>query len=353
MGIMGRRDFLKLTGTAVIAVVIRPYAPLATTLKSVPPEEPKLADPIGLGRVTNASIWAYDNPRPGATKLQSLARDTVVEIYDITSTEGLLQHNPVWYLTAFGWVYSSWVQPVRQQLNPVVRDVPQTGFWAQVSVPYVEMRSRPDEKSLLLYRLYYSSVYLIVAHVQDVLGQSWYQIRDNLAPGQPEYVQAENLRPIPPEEMAPISPDVEDKLIKVNVQQQMLYAYERGSLVFSTRCATGAAFNVENQGLVNFGTPHGKHQMIRKSPSQHMIGGLGRSDYYDLPGVPFCAYFTASGVAVHGAYWHNDFGAQRSHGCVNVMPEAAQWVYRWSQPAASYTDTDLQVTQGGTPVVVE
>jgi lipoprotein-anchoring transpeptidase ErfK/SrfK len=297
-------------------------------------------------------IWAYDNPHPGATRLKSLSRDAVVEIYDAISTEGLLSHNLVWYLTSSGWVYSAWVQPVRQQFNPVVCDVPQTGFWAQVSVPYVEALSQPDAKSARLYRLYYSSVHLVVAHVQDALGQPWYQIRDNLAPGRPQYVRAENLRPISPEEMAPISPDVEDKLIQVNIQQQMLYAYERGSLVFSTRCATGASFNVENQGIVNFGTPYGEHRVIRKSPSQHMRGGLGRSDYYDLPGVPFCTYFTTTGVAVHGAYWHNDFGAPRSHGCVNVMPEAAQWVYRWSLPVASYTDTNLEVKQGGTPIVV-
>jgi lipoprotein-anchoring transpeptidase ErfK/SrfK len=242
---------------------------------------------------------------------------------------------------------------VIQQLNPVVHTVPHDGFWAQVSVPYVEMRSRPDEKSALLYRLYYGSVYLIVDHVQDALGQSWYQIRDNLAPGQPEYVKAENLRPILPEEMAPISPDVKDKLIQVNLQQQMLYAYESGSLVFWTRCATGASFHVENEAVVDFGTPRGKHQVIRKSPSQHMVGGLSPSDHYDLPGVPFCTYFTASGAAVHGAYWHNDFGAPRSHGCVNVTPEAAQWVYRWALPVASYTDTNLEVEQGGTPIVVE
>ena len=40
-----------------------------------------------------------------------------------------------------------------------------------------------------------------------------------------------------------------------------------------------------------------------------------------LPGVPFCTYFTQSGAAVHGAYWHNDFGHPRSHGCVNVLAE--------------------------------
>ena len=62
--------------------------------------------------------------------------------------------------------------------------------------------------------------------------------------------------------------------------------------------------------------------------------------------------FTEAGVAVHGAYWHNDFGHQRSHGCVNVLAQDAKWVYRWSQPYAEYEDTLLLVKDGGTPVIV-
>jgi len=68
--------------------------------------------------------------------------------------------------------------------------------------------------------------------------------------------------------------------------------------------------------------------------------------------VPFCTYFTTAGAAVHGAYWHNDFGHPRSHGCVNVLPKAAQWVYRWTMPAAAYEDALLEVNSGGSPVIV-
>jgi hypothetical protein len=83
-----------------------------------------------------------------------------------------------------------------------------------------------------------------------------------------------------------------------------------------------------------------------------MVGGVGRPDFFDLPGVPFCTYFTGSGVAIHGTYWHNDFGHPRSHGCVNVLAEEAQWVYRWSHPPAPYNDTVLEVIDGGTQIVV-
>ncbi len=44
---------------------------------------------------------------------------------------------------------------------------------------------------------------------------------------------------------------------------------------------------------------------------------------FDLPGVPWVSYFTSDGIALHGAYWHIDFGVPHSHGCVNMTPEAA------------------------------
>ena len=122
-----------------------------------------------------------------------------------------------------------------------------------------------------------------------------------------------------PSEFTPISPLAKDKRIEVSLKDQKLYAYEGDTLVYTARCATGARFTIEDVGLVDFTTPIGEHTVVRKRPSRHMHGFEGRADAYDLPGVPFCTYFTQSGAAVHGAYWHNDFGHPRSHGCVNVL----------------------------------
>jgi len=47
------------------------------------------------------------------------------------------------------------------------------------------------------------------------------------------------------------------------------------------------------------------------------------------------SYITKSGVSFHGTYWHNDFGTPRSHGCINLTPQAAKWVLRWTSPAIS------------------
>jgi hypothetical protein len=342
MSSLTRRDFLKFAGVSLAASFLSPN----------PPEEFSRGKQIGWGRVTNYSIWSYRDPHPGATQLKSYQRDDVIPIYDRVSTEGLSAHNSIWNLTRTGWVYSSWVQPVERHYNTPVTSIPASGLWTEVSMPYIPMRKEPDDQAAQLYRLYYGSVHLVVAHLLDDRGRSWYQIKDDQVPSRLEYVRAEGLRPIAPDSMTPISPEVTDKRIEVSLSDQMLYAYENNAVVFAARCATGAAFTIEGEGVADFRTAPGTYSIIRKRPSRHMLGFLGRADQYDLPGVPFCSYFTADGAAVHGAYWHNDFGHPRSHGCVNVPPDVAKWVWRWVQPSASYEDTVLEVKQGGTPVII-
>lgn len=341
MSDLSRRDFLKLSGAALSAAVLKP----------IPPEEIK-PQVIGLGRVTDWRVWAYHEPRPGARREVALTRDQVVDVLDVISTEGLLAHNPVWNLTKYGWLYSSWVQPVEHKINPVMERVPRNGFWAEVSVPFVEMRTAPKDTATRLYRLYYSSVHLVIGQVRDERGDVWYQLKDDQYESRVEFVRAEALRPIPRSEMTPLSPFAKDKRLEVSLKEQKVFAYEGDTLVWSTRCATGAAFTIEGVGVVDFTTPTGEHTVVRKRPSRHMMGFIGRADEYDLPGVPFCTYFTEAGAAVHGAYWHNDFGHPRSHGCVNVLADDAKWVYRWSMPVAAYDDVLLTVDKGGTAIVV-
>ena len=339
---LNRRDFLKLSGAALTSAAF----------KWPDPDDPKSTIPIRLGRVTEHRLWAYRDPQPNAAREYVFGRDDVLAIYDTIRTEGLLAHNPVWNLTKYGWVYSSWVQPVENVLNEAERHVPKKGFWAQVSVPYAIMRVAPDDKAASLYRLYYSSVHLVIDVIRDGQGAFWYQLKDDEYPTRREFVRAETLRRIDPRELTPLSPRAADKRIEVSVKDQMLWAYEGDSLVYQAQCATGTMFTIEGVGLVDFTTPTGEHTVVRKRPSRHMRGFEGRPDAYDLPGVPYCTYFTQAGAAVHGAYWHNDFGRPRSHGCVNVPPQVAQWVYRWSMPAAAYDDALLMVEEGGTPIIV-
>jgi lipoprotein-anchoring transpeptidase ErfK/SrfK len=57
--------------------------------------------------------------------------------------------------------------------------------------------------------------------------------------------------------------------------------------------------------------------------------------YYDLPGVPWNLYFTQEGGAIHGAYWHDKFGEEWSHGCVNLPLDSARTLYQWADIGTS------------------
>ena len=68
----------------------------------------------------------------------------------------------------------------------------------------------------------------------------------------------------------------------------------------------------------------GQFQIYNKIPSQTMFG----ADFY-LPDVPYVMYFYSS-YAIHGAYWHDNFGAPMSHGCINMRVSQAEWLYNFA-----------------------
>jgi LysM repeat protein len=101
----------------------------------------------------------------------------------------------------------------------------------------------------------------------------------------------------------------------VDISESRVYAYENGRLVHT---AMGSL------GLPATPTVKGSFTVQRKYESQTMSG----PGYY-LPGVQWIMYFYA-GYALHGAYWHNNWGQPMSHGCVNLPNEEALWFYEWA-----------------------
>jgi lipoprotein-anchoring transpeptidase ErfK/SrfK len=110
------------------------------------------------------------------------------------------------------------------------------------------------------------------------------------------------------------------KRIMVSVGQQMMWAFYDSEVVSSSSVSTGKP---------GFETPLGTYAIMNKIPSQTMEGVLG-GEYYNVPDVPWVMYFTEGGVALHGAYWHSDFGTPVSHGCVNLPMDVAEWLYDWA-----------------------
>jgi lipoprotein-anchoring transpeptidase ErfK/SrfK len=274
-------------------------------------------------------------------KLVRVARqDEVLRLRGQVAGDAVMPHNTIWYQTDDGYAYSSWIQPVEDIKNPPVPERAADKFWGEITVPFSDSRTAPDPNARRSMRLYYTAVFRIIEAVVGKDGQWWYRLQDGITYSPGPYVLAAHIRRIDPSEMTPISPDVSNKRIEVNLKDQTITAYENDHPILTSRVSSG--FGIHR-------TPSGEHTVLFKSPASRMTGGVG-SDYYDLPGVPFPTFFTWSGVAIHGTYWHNDFGRQRSHGCVNVPSPVARWFWRWTVPSAPYdastfnTPRDVQGT---------
>lgn len=110
--------------------------------------------------------------------------------------------------------------------------------------------------------------------------------------------------------------------IHVDLDEQTLTAYEGDRPVYATLVATG---------IKGYDTPDGAWRIRRKYVSRRMQGPDPDKGRYDIEEVPWAMYYHA-GFALHGAYWHDEFGKVRSHGCTNLPPVDARWLFHWTTP---------------------
>jgi hypothetical protein len=357
---LSRRNFIKASGAALLGA----FAPKLAGVRAagaaqigpgaggVGPQEwdfvqPRPVGPPQLGRVT------YTSPIREAVGLNQpvvgwIAPETIVTILEEVHGPGPNPHNDLWFRIEGGYLFSSWVQPIKPYVMPeTITDPPKWGFWGEIVVPHTWALQQPNGLRVEgEARYYYSTVYHVVDVDADAEGNIWYKIYDEKPPGAYAWVIARHVRPIPPEEFEPIHPDASDKHIIINLAEQLVLCYEGDALVFSTHCSSGSG---------GWETPAGDHFAMLKQPSRHMYGAENMADpnYFDLPGVPWNIFFVVFGQAIHGTYWHSDYGRPRSHGCVNISSEAAKWMYRWTEPIAPYENDFVQgERESSTPVVV-
>lgn len=109
--------------------------------------------------------------------------------------------------------------------------------------------------------------------------------------------------------------------IDINLATQTVSAIENGTIVNSWTVSSGAG---------EFATHTGSFQIGWKTSSQNMGNrDLTQPPNYFQPDVPWVMYFNGD-EALHGVYWHNNWGTPMSHGCVGMPVHAAEWLYNWS-----------------------
>ncbi|MFQ5921896.1 MAG: L,D-transpeptidase [Anaerolineales bacterium] len=335
---LSRREFLKLTGTSLAA------AALPVAVLPLPGAE-------RLARITDPKVQLRMRPHPDSPIVGARVFDELLEVGREAVGRGVYPHNNVWLETPDGYLWSSEAQLVLNQPNALLDEVPAEGIWTEVTIPYVEGRSKADPAAPVRYRLYYGMVLNIDRRVAGTDEHIWYRVHDEN--GVIMFAPGEAFRVISPAELAPISPNVEDKAVVVNITRQEISALESGIEVYFARISSGYAYYPEG-GDFTSNTPIGWMSTWRKMVSRHMSGGDAVSGY-DLPGVGWTVLFHGSGAALHSTYWHADYGAPRSRGCINLLPSDAKWLFRWTHPIVDYRPGDLTVQwpNPGTRVIVE
>ncbi len=136
-----------------------------------------------------------------------------------------------------------------------------------------------------------------------------------LVPGDPRTVRTVTPTPQPSVPVGKYGP----KWIDVNLTTQTMVVYEGQTPVLTTRVSTG---------MGRTPTVTGTYRVYLKYRSQTMRGTI-LGERYEVPNVPDVMYFF-SGYALHGAYWHNNFGRPMSHGCVNLPLGIAKQLFQWA-----------------------
>jgi hypothetical protein len=143
---------------------------------------------------------------------------------------------------------------------------------------------------------------------------------------EPLLVKADIMR-LPDLQPMPKGLDPWDRWIDVDITKQMLVAYEGTRPVYVTLVSTGKKGSAEEP----FDTPTGRYRIYSKQVTSNMDGATATDGNYAIQDVPWVMYFEGS-YALHGAFWHTSFGYVRSHGCVNLGPSDARWLFFWTTP---------------------
>jgi hypothetical protein len=120
-----------------------------------------------------------------------------------------------------------------------------------------------------------------------------------------------------------------EKWVDVSVGLQTLVLFEGDKPVYATLVSTGRTSPIKDK---DHATPLGSWRIREKHVASTMDGDVASDGPYSIEDVPWIMYFQGS-YALHGAFWHANFGHKQSHGCVNLSPVDAKAIFGWTEPA--------------------
>lgn len=180
---------------------------------------------------------------------------------------------------------------------PVVDPIPDQAGLPQLPSSFVHIVKRGETLADIAQRFKATAL-----QVSDYNGLA---SRDLIVPGQ---------RLLIPRRAAQAQGYMGKRWVEIDLSSQTLTAWDDEDLFMHVKISSG---------LVQYPTPVGHYNIWHMNERQTMSG-----PGYSLPNVQFNMYFY-QGYAMHGAYWHNNFGQPMSHGCVNMREEEAERLYRF------------------------
>jgi hypothetical protein len=324
----------------------------ATTDSAAPPPAPvpvpDPTDPLGLGPGSVTPVgeeppppppppkrWWEDN-EPGkqpSVTLADLAQDAddtvakrMVKGFFVAIDKSFGWNSRLWYKTTAGLVAPSdrmyITKPPSSKGIDVPEGVKQIGFITALKASkyeFDEERTRVSVKGSAPRFLAVGLTGVTVSHKTVIYRQTtegwWMKGIDGTftEPGPP------------PEGLAP-----GEKWVDVNLTRKTLVAFEGDKPVYAALVSPGKK---SKKKAKDHSTPKGTFRIREKHIAVTMDGdGTVAGDLpYSIEDVPYVAYYDGS-YALHGAFWHNSFGHEMSHGCVNLSPLDAKKMFFWTEP---------------------
>ncbi|MBN2717731.1 MAG: L,D-transpeptidase [Deltaproteobacteria bacterium] len=163
------------------------------------------------------------------------------------------------------------------------------------------------------------NVYRVYAEEQSG-GQTYYQIEGD------RWLKGSQVAFFRLREELPEGVGENDKWIWVDLSKQTLEAYQGAMPIFVTLVSTGLP---ESEETV---TPNGEFAIDFKHVTDNMAGSVGDGeDVYSVADVPWVQYIHRN-IAFHASFWHSKYGTPKSHGCINLSPADARYLFDWSGP---------------------
>jgi hypothetical protein len=352
---LSRRDFLKLAGLGLGALAFKDVKLFRLEQFSTPKQLAEFPNSEIIGRVVDRQKNLRSRPTDASdTFIRQLQPDELFEWQrEVTGSVTGGVFNQKFVETPEGYIWGTNLQPARNLPNSPITEIPvgKTGFWAEVTVPYVDLAHEGNIATTWLRdhitwnfppRLYYGQV-VWMDRIRTENGFVEYRWNENVngrgyglgTYGEYYWGDGRGFKVLTDADVAMISPDVDpaEKTMLLNLDHQTLACYEGKREVYFCRVSTGKLHDAFGQPTDTYLTPPGTLLTHWKIISKNMTAGT-ESAGYSTPAVPWCT-FIQGGIAIHGAHWHNGYGDPLSHGCVNALPEDAKWIFRWSHPFVS------------------